>query len=363
MSVDSTSLGYWCCSAAAAGALMFRLPRLWRDARNPMLWTVCVTLLLAATTTGLSAPMAIAWVNQLFGIANLAAPIVYSLIVCLSAAILIMLLYWRGPAGAGRTARWWLLAYSAVAVAEPVLFSLADTPVERRVDFDTFYARTPYAVEMVLAYLIAFAVATVVVARMCWRWARVAGRPWLRRGLWVIVAGALLGSTFAVTKLTAVVARWWDADLDYLSSGTAPALSSAGLVVTAIGFVLPVAGHHLSRVHAWIRQYQAYRALYPLWNAMRTATPGIVLPVRLPWWDVELRLTRRITEISDGRLALRNHFDPAIDANLFPAGGAALDSESRAVLEAARLRAAIAAKAHNITLPRRRGQGGPDTGS
>jgi hypothetical protein len=229
--VDSTSVGYWCCSAVAAAALVHRLPRLWHTPRNPMVWTVSVTLLLAMSTLGLSAPAAIAWINRLSGVPNLAAPIVYSLIVCLSASILIMLLYWRGPEGAGRASRWWIVVYGSVAVAEPVLFGLADTPIERRVDFDTFYARTPFAVEMVLAYLIAYAVAAVTVARLCWGWARVAGRPWLRRGLRVIVAAAVLGCAFAATKLTGVVARWFHADLDYLSSGTAPALSGAGVVL------------------------------------------------------------------------------------------------------------------------------------
>jgi hypothetical protein len=85
---------------------------------------------------------------------------------------------------------------------------------------------------------------------------------------------------------------------------------------------------------------------------MRTATPDIVLPVRIPWWDIRLRLTRRITEISDGRLALRIHMDPAIDGPAQPSlGSSPADDEVQAAAEAARLHAAIAAKANNITVP------------
>lgn len=370
MKVDSVSLSYWCCSAVAVVAFAWRLPALRRAPRNPILWAVGATLLLAAGINFLAAPAAISLVNRASGVPNLPAPIVYCLIVGESASVITMVLYWRGPADrVGRAVRWWLLVYGCIAAAIPLLFVAGHTPVERRVDFDTFYARTPFVVEMVLAYLAAFAVATVAVAIWCWQWSRVAGRPWLRRGLWVIVAGSLLGVAFAVTKTTAVAARWFGADLDYLSSQVAPALSSAGLVLAAAGFVLPISGERLTNLWARVGRYGAYRRLYPLWDGLRRATPQIARPMPLPWRDIELRLTRRLTEIRDGLLALRDHFDPEVRLTLIRVAQHAglADLDARAVVEAEQIRAAITAKADHRTYPRSEGQqplpGGTDGAS
>jgi hypothetical protein len=179
---------------------------------------------------------------------------------------------------------------------------------------------------------------------------RVAGRPWLRRGLWAILVGVGLGVGFDVCKLAAATARWAGADLDALSTVVAPALAGLGTITIAAGFVLPVAGDRLSRA---VGRVSAYRALYPLWDALRRSTPSIVPPIRLPWWDLELRLTRRLTEILDGRLALRPYVDPAVARAATRLGREAglTGADLQAVVDAASISAAVVDKARDRRFP------------
>jgi len=352
--VNDQSAFHLICSAFGWVAFAVKLRDLRRAPRNPMRRAICSTLFLASVCVFCAAPAVIGLLNRLTGVANFAAPLVYCLLVALGASCHVLLAYWRWPAEQALTiARRWTLAYAVIVMALVALFAVGEAPVERRVDFDTYYADTPYIAGFVLLYLLAVAVAMAVQVRMCWGWARVAGRPWLRRGLWLIGLGALGALGFSVAKLAAVVARWCGTDWDWLSSRLAPVLALLGLVVSAVGYALPVLGDHLSGLRGWVERYRAYRALYPLWDALRRATPAIVPPTRVPWWDFELRLTRRLAEINDGRLALRAHADPRVAETALRLGREAglTGVDLCATVDAARLRAAVAAKAANVRFP------------
>jgi hypothetical protein len=69
-------------------------------------------------------------------------------------------------------------------------------------------------------------------------------------------------------------------------------------------------------------RHRDLRQLYPLWELLYRATPGIALdPPRSALADairlrnLEFRRYRRIIEIHDGRLALRPHLDPVPDGD------------------------------------------------
>lgn len=352
--MDSRSVTYWMFAALAAIVFVIRLPRLRRHRRQPMQWIIAGTMFLGAAAFFSAAPVAIAYINRVSGIPNLAAVIVYCLIVLLSGSLQTLIVFWRDPPErAWRQTRWWALAYVTVAATVIVLFIPGEAPVERTVDFDTYYARTPYIAEMILCYLLSYTTATLALARLCWRWSSVVGRPWLRRGLRSIVSYAIFGAGFSVTKLIAVAARWLHHDLDFLSSVVAPRLSGVGELLLAVGLFMPVYGQWITTVQGWITRRRTYRRLYPLWNAMQQATPQIALPIQLPWWEQELKLARRLTEIRDGRLALRAHFDPRVTqtANRLATQAGLSDTDQYAVIEAARLKAAIRAKALDLRYP------------
>ena len=104
-----------------------------------------------------AAPPTIGEVNDVIGITNFSAPLVYCLLTAFSAACLVLIVNWRGgpPEETRRVSRRWVIGYSVVIVALVVLFVLGDTPVERLVDFDTYYANEPFVREMIVLYLVA----------------------------------------------------------------------------------------------------------------------------------------------------------------------------------------------------------------
>ncbi len=238
-------------------------------------------------------------------------------------------------------------------MAEVILFALGDTPVERPVDFEVYYANTPYIREMVVLYLVAHTVAGVLVTTLCRRWlAGVAGSVWLRRGLRILIVGFLSNLTYDAVKLIGIIARWNGQDWDFLVVKVAPLVGLVSTVGVATGFIVPLVGPRLSDRLTDLRTHARLR---PLWTALRAATPDISRGLPLHWWALDLRLTRRIAEIHDGRLALRAYRDPSIEAMAaVRAREAKLPAEeAEAVTEAAVLAAAMELKRCNVHPPSR----------
>jgi hypothetical protein len=312
-----------------------------------MLWAVCATLGISALVWVFSAPTTIVKVNRLLGISNVSALVVYCLIIALAASAQVLVLYWRNEK-ATKNARARVVIFAGLIAIMIVLFALGSVPVQRLTDFDTYYARTPWIAEFITIYVLAHASAGIGVARMCWRWARDAGRPWLRRGLRIIVIGAALGLGFDSLKLIALVARWVGGNLDSLSTAVAPTFAALGVLVIAAGFTLPAAGSRFSGLRASALRYRSYRWLYPLWDAVVHATPHIHTSFSLGW-NLELRVTRRLAEIRDGWLSLRQYYDHRVAETARALGeqhGLGGD-ELAAVIEATHIAAAIKAKSEH----------------
>jgi hypothetical protein len=129
----------------------------------------------------------------------------------------------------------------------------------------------------------------------------------------------------------------------------------AALIAAGLGSTLwpAVSG----AVRGWLRAHRRYRALAPLWRDLHTVLPEIALdPARrlpLPPRDPQFALYRRIIEIHDARLILRQHLDPRASEWLElatrrfppPSSHAAATAEA-AALAAALERAAAGAGPH-----------------
>ncbi|MFC4517334.1 MAB_1171c family putative transporter [Streptomyces ehimensis] len=345
--------GYWIPALAMWVALAGRLPALVRNPHDPVLRAVCTVLFLNGSTSFCANPWAIGLVNRVTHVPNFAAPLVYMLICALSAACIVLIIYWRDGDSppARKSARKWILTYSIGITLIPIAFTAGDAPVERRVDLDTYYATTPGMREMILLYLLAVVIGSVAMTTMCWRWApQTRHRPWLRRGLHTIALGYLTGLGFALLKGAAVAARWTGRDWDDLSTQVAPPVATLGTLTATAGFLMPLLGERLTALRSSLDDWLTHRALRPLWETLRAAVPSIVAPMPVPWWDIDLRLTRRIAEIHDGRLALRPYCDTTVtDDALLHAQAEGLDGQAAdAVAEAATLAAAITAKAQGV---------------
>ncbi|MFF3464802.1 MAB_1171c family putative transporter [Streptomyces sp. NPDC002619] len=313
-------ISFWIPTAVLTAALVIKLPtivRLWRD---PLLRAVGGLLLLACTVFVFVTPSTIAWTNRVTGVPNISAPWCYSLLTAFCGSCLLLIIAWRNglserSAATRRAMRWVVSVYLGVIAALWVLFALADAPVERLRDLDTYYATTPFMREEILLYLGAHAVACLITSRLIWNWVRTEGLDaWLRWGLKLLGAGYVLNLIFDGSKLTAVVARWFGQDLDWLSTNLAPPVAALSAILIAVGFILPHAGQY---AHDRWRLRLAHRELRPLYQLMKTVS-GNRVPLVLRATP-ELRLTRRETFIRDVLLPLARHIDPDLGRRAYDA--------------------------------------------
>ncbi|MDQ1024714.1 hypothetical protein QF035_002296 [Streptomyces umbrinus] len=284
---------------------VFKLSAMRGSWRDPLMAATGSVLLIGAFVCILSAPPTISVVNDLTGIANFSAPLVYSGMSALSACYLVLMITWRGgaPERIGHAARLIVGVYGLVIVGIVALFSLADVPVERTRDLDTYYAATPYMREMILLYLVSHTAATITLMRMCLSWLREV-QNLTRQGLTLIVVGVMFDLSYQIAKYAAIAAHWNDRDWDFLSTSVSPPLVAIAGVTVAAGFALPRIGPPATdNFRAWRR----HRLLEPLWAEMRD--------LRTPtsdthWWDPPVvRLVQQEIAILDGVLVCSPYLD------------------------------------------------------
>ncbi|MFD5818925.1 MAB_1171c family putative transporter [Streptomyces sp. NPDC127038] len=286
-----------------------RAPDLVRHWRDPILRAVCAVMALAGLCFVLGAPPTVGAVNRVSGIPNLAAPLTYAAITAYSAMSLVLIVFWKGGPDVRRVARVLMGGYCAVLVLVAALFALGDAPVERRTDFDTYYALTPFIAEMIVLYLLAHLTAVVTTALWSLRWARaVHGR--LRTGLLTMGAGTVVGAGYSVTKLTAVVARWCGSDWSALGTQVSPGLAGLSAVLTVTGILIPWAGPGLT---SWLGSWRAYVRLAPLERELDgvLARRSLRLPRPRPSSPAALLMWRQ-TSIHNALGYLDALFDPEL---------------------------------------------------
>ena len=157
-------------------------------------------------------------------------------------------------------------------------------------------------------------VCLVALLRELVRRARAAGPGRLGTGLRLLAGGLVAGLLWNAWSmddvLRASATGIQDGPEDTLCAvlgGLCAALIAAGLGST----LWPAAA---GAVRGWVHAHRRYRVLTPLWRDLHTVLPQIALdPARrlpLPPRDPRFALYRRIIEIHDARLILRQHCDP-----------------------------------------------------
>jgi hypothetical protein len=150
-----------------------------------------------------------------------------------------------------------------------------------------------------------------------------AGLP--RLGLRAITAGSFVIALYAALKSILIVLHGFGAPVRF------DRIEPAAHVVQTAAVLLAVAGGTVpasQRARAVASAYRSLLVLRPLWRAMRDAFPEVILfsPRRALIElagvdDVHLRLYRRVIEIRDGMLALRDFVPERVPPADDPAGG------------------------------------------
>jgi hypothetical protein len=303
------------------GTVAVRLPTLWRDRRQRALWTSAFAL--ALTRTAAFGPVA----------SRLHMPVLPNLLGVVTAYCLlrfIALITGTGPR------RWQVALTAAVLIALGALATadghIENTPAALSAPLPA--AAVAYWV-VLEGYLGAVLASATILFRSVGR-AAPAGLP--RLGLRAMAAGLATIALYATSKIVLVVAHAFGVRVPFdRTEPVSHVVQAAAILVAVAGSLVPATG----RARAVFVAYGNLLALRPLWRAMRDAFPEVILfsPRRAVIElagvdDVHLRLYRRVIEIRDGMLALRDfrpeHVPPGDDTAVTEARGIALALRRRA---------------------------------
>lgn len=352
MITDVHDIAYPVAALVSSAALAYKLLDLRKAPDNPVLRSLCATLACAALGFVAATPAIYLPVSTALGLDNLGKLVVHGSLIAFSVCVQRMLIMWNDPPEiALPRARRRVIAGVVVLLVMVVLLTLAPVHDSTAEHFAETYATTPFIAEYLLLYVTAVGTGLAEIARLCWRFAKVAGRPWLVRGLHLTAVGAAITLGYCVTKGIYVVCRNVGIRLDLLADSSSVFAALGGALVS-LGLVLPALGPRLSATARWFGHLRAYHQLFPLWLAVYDAMPDIALdPPKHPkiarWRlnKLHYRLYRLVIEIRDGRHALREHLnsDIADGARSLAAKAGATGEQQQAAAEAAMLRAALTA--------------------
>ncbi|MBG7704884.1 hypothetical protein HCJ76_44185 [Streptomyces sp. MC1] len=346
----SDLINYISCGVLWLG-LALKLRDLLRHKNDLFLRAITALLALGSLSWVFGAPATVGAINKMSGIPNLAAPLTYAIITAYSAACLVLVVYWRDGEQGHRTARLWIISYAIVIAGIGALFALGDASTERRIDFDTYYATTPYISEMIVLYLVAHLTAVTFTGVWSLRWAVTSTvRGWVRASLLTIGLGTIISAGYSISKLVAAVARWTGRDWSILATRLSPGFAGVGAFLTVVGVLLPFAGHHLTR---WLHELRLYRRLAPLERQLNDLLKRRALRLRRPVSPL-VWLAWRQSSIHNGLNALQSYLNRDLYQRSYEYELSKTSDEQQA--EAA----ALATTITGATLSERAGQPAPE---
>ncbi|MFY1631756.1 MAB_1171c family putative transporter [Solwaraspora sp. WMMB335] len=309
---------YALCAAAGWLAFGYKLIDLRRDRDNRVLRAMVYAFFaFAAGVTFAVGPVAEA-VDRATGLANLAKLAAHAGVMGIAANSQILLLFLARPPGvaAGRARRRVFASVLAFGLLTALWTATLGSSQPVRLAVED--ARHPTVASYLLVYLGVFVYYCADVARLCWHFSHVTPRRWLRRGLRVAAVGAVTGLLYCAVKAGYLLAYWLGRRPGGEQEIAAVLVTTSALAMLA-GFTLPTWGPAVDRGRVWVQRQRSWRRLAPLWHAVAVAAPHLVLDERahhriVAFRDIDYALHRRITEIRDGRLALRPYIDERVAA-------------------------------------------------
>ncbi|MFI8192212.1 MAB_1171c family putative transporter [Streptomyces sp. NPDC085946] len=337
----------WTCAVVTLAALLYRLPALLSNPRNLAAAALCAYFLFNSIAYFVDLDVFRGYITALLGFPNATTIVVQVSVVILTAAQQVTVINLTLPPLEAKRATRWLTVGFGLATVVLVLLFIAVQPHKEASAQEAVYLNlqdTDYA--LYFTYYLAICAAgrfqTVVFA---FRYARTISEFWLRLGMWLVASGSALILVYCGI-------RYWQIVALHATGVSGPwkflfwLIADSGTLMQIAGWTIPLWGPKLGAIGRWFKNYRSYLRLAPLWQAVYRAAPGIALenpPSRRLAWipprPLDYHLYRRVIEIRDAELMLRQLADPIALHRLDQAQG--LPHE--AVCEAAVLRSALRA--------------------
>lgn len=280
---------------------LWRAPAL-RHSHKQRSLEICFLSLAAAMTFEIATVCA--WADALTGVLNIGYLAKHIFGVVSAAALLDFIVAVVRPEGWHHRPR--LVIETACLVLMSITFALAP---ERAREADaplTEHHPSIWALLHIGVFTFYIGVAMLVTTILFATAARHSKDRWVRTGHTLLALGGALGVLYALHRVLHLVR---------IAPGTATAADiqnadavSTALKVAAIAAI--ILGSSLSPVsvaaRAW-REYRVLRHLEPLWLGLTQAVPAVKLAIDIPHTRTHLRLHRRLIEISDATLVLREY--------------------------------------------------------
>lgn len=295
---------------AAWAIVVWRRPPLRRSLRESPLWMTFAALALALTVR---IPQVSSFLEQATGIAQIGTLLKH----CIGIVAMLSLINWA-TALTAKSAEWVPLPvtaprYVVAALSIVAMVGLFLAVPGRRPGDDYFITEhagnavaTCYQLVFVAYVALAMVIATVLFARS----AGVA-QGGLRTSLVLMAVGSAIGIGYTILRTSYLIAT----QLEQPFPGGDSAFESASKWLKIVTIAMVCAGTSYPAYAAAARarrQWTALRALEPLWVLATTPVPQVVLldtneqPNRFDPRDTDFRLHRRIIEIRDAALVLRD---------------------------------------------------------
>jgi hypothetical protein len=332
------TLGFVASALSSYAAFGLKIAQ-FRRSRDDAAYRVLILVLLLQCVTFSLGVVALT-TDRLLGVGNLAVLLLHLSAVAYCICAEVLLLRWTSSLAAARphVIRW--IAFGAVAAGCLVMLFVG-ARIDRlpATDLNTGSDR-PLVIAYLLIFMLSQALPCLTIIRQCVPYSRLAEPGWLQRALRVLAAAAALLLGYCLSRVTIILLSTEDVGVG--DAAILPSLfSAAGIVTLNVGLTMQSWGPRLGRVQRWFADYAAYRALYPLWQALYQASPEISLeqPSR-SLTDLAYRLHRRVIEIDDGRRALR----PYMEESARSTAGSTMVDDRLPEIEAARIHRALQAK-------------------
>ncbi|CAL9413382.1 MAB_1171c family putative transporter [Streptomyces sp. enrichment culture] len=319
---------------------LWRAPSLWNSHKQQFLELAFLNLAAAMT---LEIPEAAAWIDSATGVRSTGYLLKHLFGVVSAASVLEFVIAVVRPEGLLQRTRWLLEGTCLTLMI--VAFVLA--PSDGRVPDDilTVPDLSGWALLHVVVFTLYIGAAMTVTAILFAHAARHANNRWVRAGHALLSLGGAIGVLYAVQRL------WHLADVAggvvtaedvEKAAAISQVLKNAAITAISAGSCLAPA----SIAATALRERRALEVTQPLWQTLTAAVPSVRLTVVAGPGRTRFLLNRRLTEISDATLVLREYLPADVQerALLMAQRAGYPSTKHSAIAEAAWLKTAVLAK-------------------